>query len=367
MKGNLAKYGGLLVLLAWQLSASRVEAGGPARFMMRSEVDGQTLEGRPLWWSDRQMFLLGRDGALHEFAPQDAENSQKTAPRFIPYTPSELSSQLRGEFGRAYDVTTTNHFVVVHPHGQWQAWADRLELLYRTFVHCMSVRGFSIEDPPAPLVAVVFRSQQDYYRYASASGTPLAPGTLGHYDPLSNRIFLYDQAGAVQNGDHSAAWAQNAETIIHEAVHQTAYNVGVHNRFATQPRWLSEGLAMLFEAPGIWNPSVSRRAADRLNQQRLIDFRRGNKRRSPDWIGRLVSSDRGFETDAITSYAEAWVLTYYLFETQPRAYCDLLARAAARPGFSDYAPPTRVSDFARILGSDWKMLAAQVDRYVQGL
>ena len=46
-----------------------------------------------------------------------------------------------------------------------------------------------------------------------------------------------------------AAWAPS-DTIIHEATHQTAYNVGVHARFADQPRWLVEGLAMMFEAEG---------------------------------------------------------------------------------------------------------------------
>ena len=145
-----------------------------------------------------------------------------------------MKALLREEFDNRFSISTTQHFVVVHPRGQWSAWSDRLESLYRSFTHYMQVRGFRLSRPKYPLVAVVFRNQGDYYAHARAGGTPLQPGTLGHYDPASNRVFLFD-AG-------SKDWSANAETIIHEATHQSAFNVGVHRRFAEQPRWLVEGL-----------------------------------------------------------------------------------------------------------------------------
>ena len=58
--------------------------------------------------------------------------------------------------------------------------------------------------------------------------------TLGHYDPTTNRVFLFDVTSESGGGD----WSENAATIIHEAAHQTAYNVGVHKRFTAAPRWL---------------------------------------------------------------------------------------------------------------------------------
>ena len=39
----------------------------------RAVVGDQTLEGRPLDWTDHTMRLLGRDGQLHEFAPKAAK------------------------------------------------------------------------------------------------------------------------------------------------------------------------------------------------------------------------------------------------------------------------------------------------------
>ena len=160
----------------------------------------------------------------------------------------EMRDRLRAEFAKSFDITYSQHFVVAHPKGEWSVWADRLEALYRSFSHYMSVRGFNLDEPPVPLVAIVFRNQGDYYNHAAASGTPLQPNTLGHYDPASNRIFLYDE-GLEEGQD----WAASLDTIIHEATHQTAYNVGIHRRFAEQPRWLVEGLAMMFEARGLWD------------------------------------------------------------------------------------------------------------------
>ena len=81
----------------------------------------------------------------------------------------------------------------------------------------------------------------------------MQPGTLGHYDPASNRVFLFDATK-----DAGYDWSENADTIIHEATHQTAYNVGVHKRFIAAPRWMVEGLATMFEARGVWNAQYDR-------------------------------------------------------------------------------------------------------------
>ena len=124
-------------------------------------------------------------------------------------------------------------------------------------------------------MAVVFRDQAEYFRHAAASGTPMHPNTLGHYDPTSNRVFLFDETAGKSNAD----WSENADTIIHEATHQTAYNVGVHRRFAAAPRWLVEGLATMFEARGVWNAQYDHTQADRVNRGRLDGFRRLRGRR----------------------------------------------------------------------------------------
>ena len=354
---GLAAFATVLVL------AEAAIAAGPAKFMMAAHVNGKLLEGQPLTWTDRQMFLLGRDGQLYEFAPKAAKDSHKTGTRFKGYTIGEMRNRLREEFDQAFDISTTAHFVVVHPRGEWSKWAQRLESLFRSFTHSMQVRGFTIRQPAVPLVAIVFRSQNDYYRHAAASGTPLQPGTLGHYDPQSNRIFLFDATTSTGNSD----WSANADTIIHEATHQTAYNVGVHRRFAEQPRWLVEGLAMMFEARGVWDGRSVYQRADRINRGRLNDFHAYLDARSNKMLMNLIASDQAFRTSPGAAYANAWAISFFLCETQPQAYSRYLARVAARKPFTAYPAREPLIDFMSVFGKDLEQLDAQLIRFLAKL
>lgn len=209
----------------------------------------------------------------------------------------------------------------------------------------------------------MFRNQDDYSQHAAANGAALQPGTVGHYDPTSNRVFLYDIS---ENGG-DAGWGENALTIIHEATHQTAYNVGVHRRFAEQPRWAVEGLAMMFEAPGVWNASSLQSQDDRINAERLGYFQRMTAERPSDWLVQLVAGDERFKSDSLAAYAEAWTLSFYLCETRPQEYSAYLARLGAREAFSEYSAMERVTDFTATFGSDFQLLTAQLERFVGAL
>jgi hypothetical protein len=272
-----------------------------------------------------------------------------------------MKTWLQQEFDKRFDVSTTRHYLVVHPHGERDQWANRFEELYKRFEHYFRVRGFSLSEPPFPLVAIVFRNEAEYFSHAKASGTPMRPGTLGHYDPISNRVFLFD----VTANASDVNWSENADTIIHEATHQTAYNVGVHKRFTGAPRWLVEGLATMFEAPGVWNAQYDRTQADRVNRGRLQGFHDYvATRRKPGTLMTLLSTDQAFRSDVEGAYAEAWALSFYLCETQPRLYAQYLAKTADRPLFSEYTAAERVADFQDVFGREMKMFETKFLRYM---
>ncbi len=352
-------------MIATVLTASLIfasNAAAAAEFMFRALVEGKALEGKPLIWNSEQMLLLGRDGKLYEFNPKLAKEAKKTSPIFVAYSAADMKKLLQQEFDNRFEVSLTRHYVVVHPRGERDEWADRFEDLYNRFGHYFRIRGFNLQEPQFPLVAVVYRDQSEYFRAAAASGTPMRPGTLGHYDPRSNRVFLFD----VTAGKNKRDWSENAETIIHEATHQTAYNVGVHRRFAAAPRWMVEGLATMFEAPGVWSERYDRTQADRVNRGRLAGFRKyvaGH--RQPGSLAMLLTSDEAFRSDPDGAYAEAWALSFYLCETQPRLYAAYLAKTAERPIFSDYTAVERVADFQAVFGSDLKLIEARFLRYME--
>ena len=332
-----------------------------ADFMIQADVGDRHVEGRPTHWSGDRVQMMLRDGQFLDFPAAEARNFRRTADRFRPYSAGEMRTKLFAEFGPGFDVTGTGHYLVVHPKGQKDRWASRFEDLYRSFVHYFTVRGLRIREPEFPLVAVVWGNKQQYFSYAATHGAQIGPHTVGYYSPATNRVHLYDST-AGQNG---ANGQQNADTIIHEVTHQTAFNTGVHTRFAGCPRWLAEGLGTLYEARGIHSSREFPNRADRINRHRLADYKQFfPKEVDADYLGQLISSDRAFDRNISQAYALSWALTFYLVETQPRRYADYLTLTAARQPGEPYPEARRLADFTRIFGDNFPMLAARLSRFM---
>ena len=156
--------------------------------------------------------------------------------------------------------------------------------------------------------------------------------------------------------------------MIHEATHQTAYNVGLHTRFAENPRWVTEGLATMFEARGVYDSRSYDRVADRINQVRLHDFRSMVLPNKPlGTISNFISSDESFGRIAIPAYAQAWALTFFLAETRPQQYSSYLEQLAQRELFSEYPARERVADFKQAFGHDLKLLESHFYSYMKKL
>ncbi len=334
-------------------------------FTVELELSGKRVEGTPLAWSKSDVFLLARDGNLLNFHPNEAKNYRKTSDHFVSFTPNDMRSQLKSEYGREFDVSSTGHYLVVHPRGERDTWAKRFEELYRSYMRYFTARGFEPRRPLFPLVAVVFHNQQEFQRFAQQTGAKLIPGTLGYYSPQSNRILLYDvTAGNPDNPN----WQINAETIVHEAIHQMAFNSGVHSRYAMPPRWVAEGLGTLFEARGVSNSDRFAKQSERINQYRFQDFKKYvAQRRATGALAEFIASDRVFQSDAEAAYGEAWALTFYLFETQPKRYVDYLQKTAARSHFVEYRAPERLADFQEFFGKDLRLVESRYLRFMAGL
>jgi hypothetical protein len=340
-------------------------AGELTEEMIELVIDGQKIEGTPIAWDEKKVHLLARDGRLWEFPIAKVTDYKKTADHFRGYSPSEFRAALLRELGVDYEVSGTSHYLVAHPRGQGDKWAERFEDLYRSFVHYFSVRGFEPSRPPYPLIGIVCKNQADFAKYAVMHGA-VAPtgGVVGYYDVISNRISIYDMGGKVD----SASWRQNAGVLIHEATHQTAFNTGVHCRWSPPPKWLAEGLALVFEAPGVYDSQKNGLVADRVNQDRLKDFRQVVlPHHRPALLSNIVASDEMFNAHPGAAYAESWAMSFFLLETEPRKYVEYLKRTASLEPFDDYSSKERLGDFTAVFGADWPMFDAKFMRFIGGL
>ena len=336
-------------------------ATGPLEAMIEFSLQGQKVEATPISWNAREVHLLGRDGRLLSVDPAHVSDFTKSSAEFRVFSPSEFRAELIRELGDGYEVTGTGHYLVAHPRGQGDKWAQRFEDLHRSFVHYFSVRGLDPAPPQFPLVGIVCRDRAEFTRHAAEQGDSIPSGVAGYYSIQSNRINLYDMGAKTD----SANWRQNAGVLIHEATHQTAFNTGVHSRYCPAPRWLVEGLAMLFEAPGVYDSHSFTRPADRVNRDRLRVFRQDLvPHHRPEMLAALAASDDLFRANAMAAYAEAWALSFFLVETEPQKYTEFLKRTASRPPFREYTATERTADFTAIFGSDWRMLEARFLRFM---
>lgn len=305
----------LTVVMGLLVALPTAASGEP---MMHIDLSKGRLEGTFLAKSSARGFFLGRDGRLWKLSPKTMSKFRPSAGSFSSFSHSKVRGQLLREFGSKFDVSSTGHYLVVHPAGQKNLWAQRFEELYRSFYYYTATRGFRPRKPEFPLIAIVFRSRGDFEKYSRKKRMEVGSGVVGYYSMKSNRIVMYDLSGGRANDKN---WQLNAETIVHEATHQVAFNTGIHNRFAEQPLWIVEGIGTMFEAPGVFDSRSNQSRKQRINQQQLAGFKRyAASRRPKDSLSKLISSDKRFESNPRAAYGEAWALSFYLVETQPRKY-----------------------------------------------
>ncbi|MGY8767249.1 MAG: DUF1570 domain-containing protein [Pirellulales bacterium] len=211
-------------------------------------------------------------------------------------------------------------------------------------------------------MAIVSKDYSSYAKYAASQKVKVTPSIVGFYSTKTNRVVMYDMTAGKKD---SQGWNANFATVVHDATHQTAYNTSIHNRLSQQPVWIVEGLATMFEAPGVWNSSQFRHQKDRINRERWAYFvQHAKSRRKAGSLESFIASDQHFKINPSAAYAEAWALSFYLMESSPKQYSQYLAQVAARPAGSRYSAQQRVKDFQAAFGQDLKMMEARMLRYI---
>lgn len=363
----------LRAVMVLGLVSAVAKAGPPA--LLELTVKKEKHQGKLVAMDKAKTWLMTRDGQLQELNLKDIRKFQRLSPRFQPLSSAEVRDGLRREFGKEFEVAGSQHYLVCAPKGKAREYAQLFEEIYRSFHGYFSVRGFQVTSPEFPLVAIVFPDHKSFDAYCRKDGFRAFRGLMGYYLRTSNRVALFDPGNAKDavsskttappSSIEASIQAGLADTMVHEATHQVAFNTGLHPRMGENPKWIVEGLATVFESPGIRGSSAQRgKAFQRINRERYLWFQNFVKsRRKPKSLGNFVSSDRSFQTAALDAYAEAWALSFYLIETRPAKYAKYLGAIADRNPMSGYPAAERLADFQKAFGSDLEMLEADFLRF----
>lgn len=397
------------LLSAALILANPSQAGAAGLAVVELKTGTTAYQGKIVARNKHLCWLLDRDGQLNAVELKSVTAFREVSPRFRPLSFSDLRDKLLREFGRGYEVATTRHYLVCATGGKAAKYAELFEHIYRTFHLHFAVRGFTINEPEFPLIAIVFPERESFAAYCRRDGVNATQGLAGYYLRTSNRVALFDPGtealssrakplrlpagvigmglpepnqpradllrfakgfGGPGGGSHANVFARVEgslrDTIIHEATHQVAFNTGLHGRVGENPQWIVEGLATVFEAPGVRDTSTGSSPESRLNRERFLWFRNfAKKRRESKSLAKFISGDNLFQSATLDAYSQAWALTFYLIETRPREYAGYLKSIASRDPVYRYTEKERLEDFQKAFGQNIDLLEANFLRHLE--
>ncbi len=343
----------LFILIASTDLSGQESTGQAKSATAKIEYQNRTFVGQPLAWDGTRVAMLSLDGRLNFIPAKSQSELEVVSDTFQPYSVQQLRASLWDQFHERYDVSTTEHYVVVHPWGDAKIWARPFEDFHAAFVEYFGNNGVELREPTVPMIALVLRSRNDFDRSLINEVDVRDSRIGGFYSRISNRITTYDPAGVIRVGDDK--WMYSAWPVIHEATHQSAFNTGLHNRFAPPPVWLSEGLATMFEARAFERPADFSRPGNRFNRRRLQSLRKYlNTDDLHAGLVNMVANDKLFSSHPELAYSLSWGLSFYLAETQREEYFRFLERDGKRPNFTPYPQQERLQDFANAFGDEFE-------------
>ncbi len=323
---------------------------------------GKAKRGLTLVELTNETVVLGRDGWLHTLEPDGRVRIRHVKGSYSPVTATEMRNDLRVEFGKDFEVLATKNFLVVQPRGRGKRWPNLFEQSHRSFISYMSKRGVKVREGRFPMVAVVFPDQKAMYDEFERLHIDVSR-VAGLYSNSSNRVMTHD-GGRID---------MIAETVRHEAAHQSAFNFGVHSRVTDTPKWITEGIGQMFEPAEMTSSKSGLQARDRVNHDSMRWLRANYKDRNDtdfsESIFQLIGADTMFdhESSVDKAYAISWAMMFYLAERQPRQFAELLNHAATRPPFQAYKRADRIRDFEKLTGIESFEFSKRVGWFLQSL
>lgn len=288
-------------------------------------------------------MLQSDDGRIWMIQPDQIIKRESDDQPLEPLSADDMAKRMQEELPGGFSVYRTAHYVIAHNTTDDYVKQVGLlfELLHKGFYAYWRNQGWRLPEPEFPLVALVFADHDDFLKHATAEVGQTANVVIGYYHLSSNRMTTFNMPNL----------ERNVATIIHEATHQLAYNCGLQQRFADNPMWVSEGLAMFFESPDF--KSASRwRGIGHVNLVNLKRWREFQPSRPADSLVTLLSDDQRFRSPdtAGNAYAESWALTYYLLRTHREEYVKYLQKLSQGKPMVEMSARERLGLFEDIFG-----------------
>jgi hypothetical protein len=301
---------------------------------------------------DETMVMLP-DGML---VKRDNKTLQDTDRPFEPASKTQIVEELLSakEFVGFKSRESKNYLVVYNTSENFSLGTSKiLESMVPGLLKYMKAAGVDVHDPQTPLVAILFRTEEQFQKYRR-----MPPGVVAYYDHISNRIIVYEELEALR-ARPDLAFQQSVSTIAHEGAHQILHNIGVQQRLSRWPMWVTEGLAE-YLAPTTIGKNLKWKGAGVVNDLRMFELEQFIKSQGDKpATGKMVSDTIVASRLTSTGYASAWALVHFLAGKRKKefnAYLVELSKTEPLDGATEAVPngqiPGNLSSFIQHFGGD---------------
>jgi len=307
------------------------------------------------------VLLEERNGRLHQIPTRRLQSREDTQEPFVPFTSAELATDLLQQVPGGFEITETEHYVICsNSASEYVEFCGRLlEAVFDQYFGFMAEQKIEVTEPALRLPIVIFASSSEFQTFSARQHPEISfADTPGYYSVTDNQTLLLDLTGDRSIRSASTIRRRLADkplqvaTVVHEAVHQLAFNSGLQVRMADNPLWLSEGLAMYFE-------TTSSRSSLLWNRPGLV-----NPRHQPGFMklleakqvsgamNTLIESDSAFlkAAEMPAAYAKAWALTHYLVREKKAGMQKFLHNIMQRKPMVGLTAEERTQEFVAAFG-----------------
>lgn len=324
---------------------------------------------------DGGVLLEDRAGRIHQLTPDRIGSVQISEQPFEFLSEEQMAHMLLQNTGSGFAIHVTDHFVICSDASErYTEYCGRLlEKVFEEFQQLFAELDVKLQPLAARLPVLVFREAAEFQAYAKRQHPETEFSDVpGYYSIRDNQMLITAISGDREFRTHSDVIRElrkrprQVETIVHEAVHQLAYNTGLQVRYADNPMWLSEGLAVYFEPVAGRGSLMWTRpgGVSRIHLQGFLQATKDTGLQLP--LTELLASDSAFtrpETLA-AAYAEGWALTLFLLKTNPTGFARLMQQQQLRKPLSVVPADIRQREIQQASGQTIANLEAALIQYM---
>ena len=338
--------------------------------VLARDLEGNQVIAKVHLQIDRTFVLLFPDGQL---ATQPIVNTQSTSKPFVAIDKKTLARKVLAGMPseNGWKTRRTRHYVFVY--NTTAEFALATSRILETMLP--GIRKFSqnqkipTSDPTVPMVVIMFATEHEFQAYR-----PVGRGVRAYYEPVSNRVVLYQGQQSSPGLKPQLALQQAISTIAHEGVHQILHNIGVQQRLSYWPMWISEGLAEYF-APTSVGKRMRWKGLGKINDLRMFELEQLIKSQPTEAAGKLLIEPT-VTANRLSSngYASAWAITHFLAQrrkSQFRAYLQTVSQLKPFQGISYNNDRERIGEhftlFRAHFGENLNRLEAALTQHLKEL